>query len=159
MDFIWKLMGSPWTKPGGGSDVIRFSVAGGGGGRLTALWHLDACRWFWVVGLPASPVTLCMAFSTFLEGWLCLSMIKAGSTDTSGTHQRNPSWICYNSALARSWLETFDVCKRALRAHVIHPFISIPWAQGWYRVSSSESHVSGVYYLSSLQKHFHSVKI
>lgn len=156
---MWILSGSWWGVPeeswvGQRCDQIHSNRG------PTALWHLDACRCFWVVGLPASPITLYMAFSTLPEGWLCLSMIKAGSTDTcSGTHQRNPSWICYNSALARSWLETFDVCKRPLRAHVKHPFIYILWAQARYWVSFSEIHVSGPYYLSPLQKCFHSVKI
>lgn len=156
MDFIWELMGEALRKAEVGGNVIRFTPTEGS----PAPWHLDACRCFWVVGFPVSPTTPWMAFSTSPEGWLCLSMIKAGSTDTcSGRHQRNPSWICYNSALARSWWETFDVCKRPLRAHVQHSFIYILWAQAQDWVSVSESPGSGPYYLSPLQKCFHSVKI
>lgn len=105
--FYLEVDGESLNKAGRGQRCDQFCRNGG----LSALYHLDMRRWFGVAGLPASPITLCKAFSTFLEVWLCLSMIKAGSSDTSGTHQRNPSWICYNSALARSWLETFDVCK------------------------------------------------
>lgn len=155
MGSIWKLMGSPWRRLSQGRWCGQVHSQGG----LAVLWHLDAHTCFGVVGLPAFPITLQMAFSIFQEGWLCFSVIKAGSTDTSGTHHRNPSLICCSSALARSWLETFDVCKRALRAHVKHPFIHILWVQAQCWVSSSESHVSGPQYPSPLQKCFHSVKI
>lgn len=154
MDSIWKLMGSPWRRL---SRAVMW--LGSLSGRVDGPVAPGYTQMFWGSGPYSSHITLWTAFSTFLKGWLCLSVIKARSTDTSGTHQRNPSLICYNSALARSWLETFDVCKRPVRAHVKHPFIHILWAQARYWVGSSESHVSGPYYLSPLQKCSYSVKI
>lgn len=106
--FYLEADGESPKKAKHGRDVMSFTV------RESCLWHLEVHTWFLAVAvLKLLPHSLWPPI--VLEDCLWLSGIKEDPRTLQEIIREMHQAFFFSSALARSWLETFDVCKRPPR--------------------------------------------